>query len=227
MKKLLLLIMPALLLLVHVNAQQIMTDSERIAKKDSTMRATMHADSVRIEKEFAEQEKWDHLFAKLTYPKIKEAKFGGVLPVADVTEVPDPNQEYKLLLEIVKGNPDSAMSEINNSLAEVARVINLHLASGIPAKNIVPVIVVHGPALQAFTTNASYKQKFKADNPNDKILNELRTLGTKFIACGQAMQFFEVPKEQLQPDVKVSITAQTVLSNYQLKGYVLYRIEPM
>jgi intracellular sulfur oxidation DsrE/DsrF family protein len=208
-------------------SQTILSDSARNFKKDSTLKAVLHADSARIEKEFAEQEKWDHLFATLTYPKIKEAKFGGVLPVTNATEIPDPNQQYKLLFELIKGNNDSAMNEINNSLAEVARVINLHLASGIPAKNIVPVIVVHGPALEAFTTDASYKEKFKSDNPNDKLLDELRATGAKFIACGQAMQFFEVPKEKLQPDVKVSITAQTVLSNYQLKGYVLYKVEPM
>jgi intracellular sulfur oxidation DsrE/DsrF family protein len=227
MRKLLLSTIPAMLVLLQVNAQKIMTDSERIAKKDSTMRAAIHADSMRIEQEFAMQEKWDHLFAKLTYPKIKEAKFGGVLPVSNPTEIPDPNQVYKLLFEVIKGNPDSIRNEVDNSMAEVARVINLHLASGIPAKNIIPVIVVHGSALHSFTTDAAYQQKYKSDNPNDKLLDELRAVGASFIACGQAMQFFEVPKEQLQPDVKVSITAQTVLSNYQLKGYVLYKVEPM
>ena len=216
-----------LLLFQTAFGQAILTDSARNFKKDSTLKAVLHADSLRIEREYAEQEKWDHLFAKLTYPKIKEAKFGGVLPVANPNEIPDPNQVYKLLFEVIKGNPDSTRDEVDNSMAEVARVINLHLASGIPAKNILPVIVVHGSALHSFTSDAAYQQKYKSDNPNDKLLDELRSVGARFIACGQAMQFFEVPKEQLQPDVKVSITAQTVLSNYQLKGYVLYKVEPM
>jgi len=208
-------------------SQPILSDSARNFKKDSTLRAVLHADSVRIEKEFAEQEKWDHLFAKLTYPKIRDAKFGGVLPMDSVTEVPDPNIEYKLLFELVKANPDSLVKEVNTGLAEVARIINLHIAAGIPVKKINPVIVVHGPALNALTSNDAFQQKFKTANPNLKLLDELRSAGASFIACGQAMQFFEIPKQSLQPDVKISLTAQTVLSSYQLRGFVLYRIEAM
>ncbi len=207
-------------------SQDILSDSARNFKKDSTLKALLHADSIRIEKEFAEQEKWDHLFTKLTYPKIKEARFAGVLPMDSLTEVPDPAMDYKLLFELVKANPDSMAKDVNSSLAEVGRIINLHIASGIPFKKINPVIVVHGPALNALISNEVYQQKFKTANPNLKLLDELRAAGTKFIACGQAMQFFEIPKQSLQPDVKVSLTAQTVLSGYQLKGFVLYAIEP-
>ena len=216
-----------LLLFQTAFSQAILTDSARNFKKDSTLKAVLHADSTRIEKEFADQEKWDHLFARLTYPKIKEAQFGGVLPMDSVTETPDPNIEYKLLFELTKANPDSMVKDVNASLAEVARVINLHIASGIPLKKITPVIVIHGPALNALTTNEAFQQKFKTENPNLKLLDELRSVGTKFIACGQAMQFFEIPRQSLQPDVKVSLTAQTVLSGYQLKGFVLYAIDPM
>jgi hypothetical protein len=38
------------------------------------------------------------------------------------------------------------------------------------------------------------------------------------------MFFFEVDKEALLPMFKVSLTAQTILSSYQMKGYVKYRI---
>lgn len=49
-------------------------------------------------------------------------------------------------------------------------------------------------------------------------------MGAKFIACGQALAFFEVERESLLPVVKVSLTAQTVISGYQVKGYVLEEI---
>ena len=191
-------------------------------QKDSTLRAAIHADSVRIDKQFMETEKWDRLSASALHPVLNVGEFSGVIPVKDPTEIPDPNLDYKFLFELTSLNPDSAAKDVDYGLTEVARVINLHVASGIPLKKISVVIVVHGPALKAFGTNAYYNEQFKMDNPNIKVVEELKKLGTKFIACGQAMAFLEVKRENLLPDVKVSITAQTVISSYQLKGYLLW-----
>ncbi|MGH2566190.1 MAG: hypothetical protein ACRDE5_16850, partial [Ginsengibacter sp.] len=113
------------------------------SKKDSTLRAIMHADSAKVDKEFAEKTKWEKLKALAIYPVLKGGDYSGVIPVKDPTEIPDPNIEYKLLFEVTANNPDSAANEINSGLDEVARIINLHVASGIPLKQIIPVIVVH------------------------------------------------------------------------------------
>ncbi len=203
-------------------------------KKDSTLRAlkslsdssyhtTMRNDSVRINKEYTEKEKWEKLKGIAVYPAIKSGgEMSGVIPVKDLTEIPDPAIDYKLLFELVRNNPDSLAKDINGGLAEIARVINLHVASGVPLKKIMPVIVVHAAALKAISNNGYYKKNFKIENPNLKLIQELKNMGAKFIACGQAMTFFDVNKEDLLPEVKVSVTAQTVISSYQLKGYVLF-----
>jgi len=107
---------------------------------------------------------------------------------------------------------------LDASLSEVARVINLHIASGVPQNKISPVIVSHGSALYALSNNEYYQKHFKKDNPNIKLINELKSIGTKFIVCGQAMTFHEMKIEDFLPDVKLSLTAQTVLTHYQLKG---------
>jgi intracellular sulfur oxidation DsrE/DsrF family protein len=196
--------------------------------KDSTLRATMHEDSIKIEKQFAEKEKMDKMIALLEYPVLKAGNFSGIVPVKDATEIPDPNIDYKLLFELTYNNPDSMAKDINGGLTEIVRVINLHAASGIPLKRIIPVIIVHGMALDAISNNENYQKKHKSDNPNIKTIDELKKItGAKFIACGQAMAFFEVKKEDLLPDIKISLTAQTVLSHYQLKGYVLYKINDL
>lgn len=155
------------------------------------------------------------------YPKFNVGVFSGVVPVENVTEAPDPTLDYKLMFELTKTETDT-ISGLNADLVEIARVINLHLASGIPENKIFPVVVVHGPALNAFSTNAFYNEKFKKNNPNLELIDELADMGTKFIACGQAMFFFDVDKEALLPIFKVSLTAQTILSSYQMKGYVKY-----
>ncbi|MBL0183169.1 MAG: DsrE family protein [Chitinophagaceae bacterium] len=191
-------------------------------QRDSTLRAAIHNDSVKIDKQFTETEKWDRMSASALHPVMNVGEFSGVIPVKDPTEIPDPNLDYKFLFELTSLNPDSAAKDVDYGLTEVARVINLHVASGIPLKKISVVIVIHGPALKAFGTNAYYKEQFKMDNPNIKVVEELKKLGTKFIACGQAMAFMDVKRENMLPDVRVSITAQTVISSYQLKGYLLW-----
>lgn len=192
-------------------------------QKDSTLHALIHADSVKTEKDFTEKVKWAKIKAIAVYPLLNGGENSGIVPVSNPTEIPDPKLEYKLLFEITANNPDSVAKEINGGLAEVARVINLHIASGVPLKKITPVIVVHAAALAAITTNKYYKEKFKMDNPNLKLIDDLKNIGSRFIACGQAMAFFGIRKEDLLPLVKISLTAQTVLSSYQLKGYVLYK----
>ncbi|HUZ58352.1 MAG TPA: hypothetical protein VMU83_06185 [Hanamia sp.] len=81
-----------------------------------------------------------------------------MFPVSGVTEVPDPNMQYKLLFEITQKNPDSMLNEPDHNLVEVARIINLHVASDIPLKNISVVVVVHSGALNSIRTNSSYQK---------------------------------------------------------------------
>ena len=208
---------------LHGIAQKINADSLFSARKDSSLRAAIHADSVRIEKEFAEEAHWENIKKSVVFPAVKGGEFSGVIPVADPTEVPDPKMEYKLLFELTANNTDSSSKNNNNGLVELARILNLHVASGIPVSKITPLIVVHAGALHAISSNAHYKTRYKTDNPNLKLIKDLENkFGAKLIACGQAMAFLKFKKEDLLPEVKISITAQTVLSSYQLKGYVKY-----
>lgn len=214
MRTLLMLLALTLLSISLSAAQASPIDATAGAAKDSLTQAKMARDSLRMAK----------LFAIAQFPWVKGSKWSGVIPVESPTEVPDPNKEYKLLFEFTAKNPDSTSKEINEGLDEVARVLNLHYASGIPPKNIVPVVVIHGPGLEAVKTNEAYNKRHKIDNPNLKLVADLEKTGVKFIACGQAMAFFGVEKADLLPEVKISLTAQTVLSNYQSQGYTLYTI---
>ena len=192
-------------------------------EKDSTLTALFRADSIKVANQYKRKLMIAEFDEVATYPIIDAGTFSGVVPVEDITEIPDPNLEYKLLFELVNFDNDNP-SKLDASIVEVARIINLHVASGIPLEKISPVIVVHAGSLNAFTTNEFYNGKFKMDNPNMKLIGELEKLGAKFISCAQAMFFFEVDKEALLPMFKVSLTAQTILSSYQMKGYVKYRI---
>jgi intracellular sulfur oxidation DsrE/DsrF family protein len=159
------------------------------------------------------------------FPVINAGEMSGVVPVNNANEIPDPKISYKLLFEVTANNPDSTISEINYGLVEVARIINLHVASGVPLKNIIPVIVVHAGALHALKNNEYFQKKYKIDNPSIKLIGELEKVGAKFVACGQAMSFLDIQKEAFLPIVHVSVTAKTAISGYQLKGFVLMGVD--
>jgi len=161
-----------------------------------------------------------------TFPAIKSAKWAGVVPVQPIDEMPDPNMQYKLLIELtgfaLKGQDSAAKTEVNVGLSEVARQINLHEANGIPRNNISVVVITHASALYCFLTNEKYKKKYGVDNPNIPLIKELQNYGVKMMVCGQAMTFFNLELEDLVPGIKQVLTAQTMISSYQLKGYVYY-----
>ena len=208
-----------------INFQKDSTLSASKLKRDSIYRSDLHKDSVKTNKEFAEVIKWEKLKAVEIFPVINAGENAGVVPVKNQDEVPDPKMQDKLLFELTSNNPDSTIKEVNYGLVEVARVINLHVASGIPLKNIIPVVVVHAGALHALKNNEYFNKKYKADNPNIKVIGELEKIGAKFIACGQAMSFLDIQKEAFLPIVNVSLTAKTVITGYQLKGFVLMAVD--
>lgn len=115
--------------------------------------------------------------------------------------------------------------KLNEGFAEIGRIINLHVAAGVPKENLELAIVIHGGALNTYLKNEAFQKKFKLDNPNLGILKQFTDLHAELMACGQAEIFFRVPAEEMIPEVKTAFSAQVVLSTYQLKGYVLYNIE--
>ena len=164
--------------------------------------------------------------AKGTYPIIKASKFCGVMPVDGISEKPDATMKYKLVFSFEAGTNDPEKIKIQNrGLAEIGRIINLHVAAGVPLENLEVVIVTHRKALYALFNNEAFKKEFKIENPNLTLVHELEGAGAKFVACGQAMQFLDIDKENLSPEVKIAMAAKVALSTYQQKGYVLYEID--
>ena len=165
---------------------------------------------------------------QMMFPAIKGYNWAGVAPVQNVTEPADQKIKYKLLMELTafaaKGQEATAKNEINGGIGEVARKVNLHVAAGVPQKNIDVVVIVHAGALFAFLNNEKYKRKYGIDNPNITMIKDLQNFGAKIIVCGQAMTFLRLEMEDLVPGIKEALSAQTVLSTYELKGYKLYDV---
>ena len=159
------------------------------------------------------------------YPAINDQQ-GGVVPVADADDNADPNTKYKLLIEVTTGIKDKKDStnihRANWVLYGIARELNLHVGAGIPKKNIDVVVVAHGEVLNSLLNNDAYRKKYRIDNPNIAIVNQLLQAGVHFVTCGQSMFYMNIKKEDLMPGMHVAFSAQTALSTYQLKNYVHY-----
>ena len=163
------------------------------------------------------------LFSKASYPLIKSSKYSGVLSVENITETPDLKNQYKLLIDFVNGPTKANASAESESLEEIGRIINLHVAAGIKKERLSVVVVTHGPALFAVSTEEAYRKKFSVSNPNLVLLKELMDNGVRFIACGQAMNFHDVAPADLDPGIRIALSAKTTISSYENKGYLLFR----
>ncbi len=157
------------------------------------------------------------------YPVIKSHVLTGVIPVKDIDAFPDTNQLYKIIVSWTVGGRDSGkLKKVNSGLSEIGRILNLHVTAGIPKKNIEMVVAVHGAAIFSVLNEEAFHKMFHMKNPNAALLKELQDAGVKFIACGQAMGFLEVPKQSLSADIKLALTANVILSSYQRQGFVLF-----
>jgi intracellular sulfur oxidation DsrE/DsrF family protein len=154
-----------------------------------------------------------------SFPVIKE--YGGVYDVPFAEEMPDPALQYKIIADVGEKNEKAA--ELYSPLEYIARMYNLHVYAGVPQKNLDVAVALHSEAIYLILTNEAYHKKFGVDNPNIKVLGELKKAGVKIFGCGQAIQRNAIAKEDINPDVTVALSRFTVVSEYQMKGYAFFK----
>lgn len=149
-------------------------------------------------------------------PVIKS--YGGIFEIPYADEKPDPTLDYNIVIEIdqASNKPDST----NGALYNVARLINLHVMGGVPKEKLHVVLAIHGGAAFSVMNNETYKAKYGVDNPTLKLFQELQQAGVKMFICGQSLTARKIDRFKMVPEVKVATSMLTVMTSYQLKGYV-------
>lgn len=152
-------------------------------------------------------------------PVIK--KYGAIFDIPFAEEKPDPNQEYKIIVEIEKESerPDSVSWALNN----VARLVNLHVMAGVKPEQLHVVIAIHSGAIYTIMNNEAYRAKYKVDNPNLGLFEELDKAGVRIVGCGQSIMFRKIDRFKMAPQVKIASSMITTLTSYQMKGYAVLR----
>ena len=80
--------------------------------------------------------------------------------------------------------------------------------------------MVHGGATPAVLKNEVFKSRFKIDNPNLKLINDLKKgAGARLYVCGQALADDGFKDEWVNEEIQVALSALVVVPTFQLKGY--------
>lgn len=151
------------------------------------------------------------------YPIVKG--HGGVYKIPEATAFPDPQLQYKIIVDIKEGA--SGNKAVNGALNNLARLANLHGLGGVAPENLDIVAVVHGEATLALLSDVSYENRFGVLNPNTDLINSLLEAGIKIFVCGQSLNARKYDARELTTGIQISISAVTVLTTYQLNGYAL------
>ncbi|MEQ5792391.1 DsrE family protein [Muricauda sp. NFXS6] len=143
--------------------------------------------------------------------------YGAVWEIEDPDFKTDKSKEFKVVFD-VKVGPESD-TEINRNLNTVARFLNMHAQSGVPASQLKVALIVHGTAARNLLKDVAYKDRYKVANPNRKLVEDLLEAGVEVIMCGQSSKTRELPKEELIPGVKIALSAMTANIQLQNQGY--------
>jgi intracellular sulfur oxidation DsrE/DsrF family protein len=144
--------------------------------------------------------------------------FGAVVSLPDSSMQPSKDGDYKVVFNVTGGGGND---KVNPSLDRVARAVNVFVSAGVPLSHLHFVAVVHGPATPAVLDNQHYQDKFNLDNPNIKLISELKSAGVKVVVCGQALAHNKFPHEWVNPDVEITLAAISDVIILEQQGYVL------
>jgi len=122
----------------------------------------------------------------------------------------------KVVFDVAKAGENE---EVNRAFNSIARFLNMHVANGIPKKNIHLAIVVHGSATNEMLNNKKYIAKYDKKNPNIELISTLLKNNVEFIQCGQSAAAHKMPNQDMIEGVDMALSAMTAHAILAAKGY--------
>ena len=149
-------------------------------------------------------------------PIIKD--YGTIYSLNNVA-LPDKNQEYKIVIDLKTSNDN--FDKVNKGLINVARALNLHGVAGIPQEQLHVSVAIHYTATPIVLNNIGYQKKYGVDNPNLKLITQLKDAGVEIYICGQSLVARKYAFEEVNPDIDIALSMLTVVTEHMMKGYSL------
>lgn len=148
--------------------------------------------------------------------------YGPVHTWPNVIYVPNKETTYKALFDLTK--PSKSDDKVSGGLAHIARAVNIFASAGVPLNHMKFVVIAHGPATTDILSEKAYEAKFHTHNPNLKIISALRKAGVEILVCGNALADNKFTPADVNPQVKVALSALSTLVILEDQGYALMRM---
>jgi intracellular sulfur oxidation DsrE/DsrF family protein len=143
----------------------------------------------------------------------------GYVEIANAALPPMKGSKYQAVFDATR--PAEKASQLLPALNMAGSELNALATANVPLVQSGFVVVFHGPAVDGILDNDHYKAKFGSDNPNLKVIAEMKKQGVEFFVCGQYLAGEKIDPKMLSRDVTVAADALLVLMHYQNKGYAL------
>lgn len=143
----------------------------------------------------------------------------GIINNVDNVVKPDPTKKYKIVIDLKTSVEDPA--KLNRGLENVARMLNLHAAGGVPAENLEVAVAVHGGATPIILDEKGYGRKYGVSNPNLDLLADLKEAGVELYICSQSLIGRKYEMEEVDQNVQIALSMLTIVSEKMVDGYHL------
>jgi len=160
------------------------------------------------------------LAQKPANPIIKD--YGTIYQIEEAIPT-DTKLTYKIVIDLKASN--DSYKKVNPGLNNVARMLNLHGAAGIPPQQIKVAVAVHYTATPIVLTNEGYQKKYGVDNPNLGLIEELKAAGVELYVCGQSLVARKYEFAEVNPQVSIGLSMLTVVTEKMMTGYELLVFE--
>lgn len=168
------------------------------------------------------------LFYNTCFGQIPKPEYGPVFDEIGATYdlknadfVPDSTAILKAIFDIDYLPKDPLSS--NSLISSLHRYLNMHVKNGVPEANISLAFVLHGDSTKDALTNEAYLKRYGIKNPNTNLITTLSAHGVEMYICGQSASYSGISKSELLPEIKMALSAMTVLTIYQSNGYSLIK----
>lgn len=152
---------------------------------------------------------------KINGPVIQD--YGQTYPVDNIDWVNGHDSELKVIFDVAESSEDK--SQHNQNLEFAARFLNMHVNAGMSPEQLKAAMTIHAKASHDVLIDAAYKAIYGVNNPNTTLIDQLTAAGVDLVLCGQAAAKRDIDRKDLNPNIKVALSATTAIIQYQNEGY--------
>ena len=144
---------------------------------------------------------------------------GGVYKINGKVEMPAAATVHRLVIDAT--GDETTAAGVNRHLESAARALNLYALAGVSNDNVKLAVVIHGKATPLVLSGDAYRSKFSRSNRDTALIEDLKNAGVEILVCGQSLTHEGFTVNEVDKNVRVSLSAMTALVDLQGKGYAL------